>query len=152
MNLNTYNDSYRDAIPPERINSDEVPNGEYQVKIEAADLKVFGGVDQLSFKLRVLEGDCLGRILWKNDRFSADPEKMKFVKADIELCGIQLESFDELESRLKGFSGLELIVNKTTNKAGYANVYFKELLGACGAGELVETDYVVEGETDNLPF
>jgi hypothetical protein len=91
---------------------DVVPDGEYWTVVEdvAMELGKTFSHPHLYWSLRILGPDHYGRILKRV--FVIKPVSVKWLKRDLFLCGLQLESLSDLPDRLEDLSNLKLKVKK----------------------------------------
>jgi hypothetical protein len=135
FNLSQFNDEYTNAAAPER--SAPVPDGKYQVKVEAFELtKAKTGNPMLKFELRVLAGDFTGRAIFKNAVITANT--LQYVKSDLLTLGFA-GKLSELEDPAVRAKLLDLTVQVTLKTKGQddqgrpnTNVYFDRRLELSG--------------------
>jgi hypothetical protein len=91
---------------------DVVPDGEYWTVVEhvAMELGKTFSHPHLYWNLRILGPNHYGRILKRV--FVIKPTSVKWLKRDLFLCGLQLESLADLPDRLEDLSNLKLKVKK----------------------------------------
>ena len=131
VDLSRYDDDYRkakqgDAPPPFR----PVPDGRYQVIVENVELTKTRttGNPMIKWRLRIAGPAMADRILWKN---SVITEKtVPFITKDLTLCGVNMQSLNELQSRLPDLLNLRLEVNKRGRENGPDEVYLEKNLTA----------------------
>ncbi len=105
---------------------EEVPDGKYQVRIEAVRLDSSQkGDPMIKWDLIVISGSQIDRHIFKNSVISA--AAMPFVKADLKTLGMTLTKFSDLSKRLEELLDITLEVTKRT-KGEYTNVYFNRRL------------------------
>mgnify|MGYP000033816469 CR=1 FL=1 len=123
IDLEQFDDEYEKA---EAAESDDVPDGKYQVRIHAVRLnKSQAGNPMLQYELLVVSGQHTDRHIFKNSVIT--PNSMPFFKADLKVMGIQLPKLSELPNHLEGMLDQALEITKKT-KGEYANVYFNKRL------------------------
>ena len=123
IDLTQFDDDFRNETPVERSDMDSVPDGKYQVfivKVELAEAHTTGN-PMLKWTLRILGPKFVNRIMWRNSVFTANT--MKYVKTDLQLCGLDLDKFSELENNLSKLLDVKLEVTKKT-KGENSNIYF----------------------------
>lgn len=134
----------------------EVPDGDYQCKVETAQIKDGKqGLPILHWGLRILSGEHAKRMVFKPQRLI--PESLPYLKADLELLGICPEKISDLEARLPFAldAVVDIRIKNTTRKDGslFQNVYFNRLVRA---GQRAAQTAVPEGFTmipeDVLPW
>lgn len=134
----------------------EVPDGDYQCKVETAQIKDGKqGLPILHWGLRILSGEYAKRMVFKPQRLI--PEALPYLKADLELLGICPEKISDLEARLPFAldAVVDIRIKNTTRKDGslFQNVYFNRLVRA---GQRTAQTAVSEGFTmipeDDLPW
>ena len=134
----------------------EVPDGDYQCKVETAQIKDGKqGLPILHWGLRILSGEYAKRMVFKPQCLI--PEALPYLKADLELLGICPEKISDLEARLPFAldAVVDIRIKNTTRKDGslFQNVYFNRLVRA---GQRTAQTTVPEGFTmipeDDLPW
>ena len=140
----------------------EVPEGDYQCKVESAQIKDGKqGQPILHWGLRILSGEYAKRMVFKPQRLI--PEALPYLKADLELLGICPEKISDLEARLPFAldAVVDIRIKNTTLRDGspFQNVYFNRLVrpgrqtaqatvGAENEGFTMITDDDLPWETD----
>ena len=101
---------------------DSIPPGKYQVKIDRIELKTSKNNNlMLCYALKILNGNYVGRFLFKNSIITNDT--IKWLKQDISICNIKISKLSELQSHLQDFLDIKLEVTKKIN-GEYENIYF----------------------------
>ena len=119
VDLSEFDDDFSSAEAP---SFDEVPDGKYQVRIDAVRLdRSQKGDPMLKWDLVVLSGQHTGRHIFKNAVITQ--ASLPFVKGDLKTLGLELPKFSELPNHLESLLDLTLEVTKRT-KGEYTNVYF----------------------------
>ena len=104
---------------------DEVPDGKYQVKVEMVELaRTQNGAPMLKWHLRVLGPQHRGRMMFRNNVMASN-ENIKFLKADLLACGLELGKLSDLPGRLGELLDVALEVTRKT-RGEYANVYLNK--------------------------
>jgi len=104
---------------------DEVPDGKYQIKVEKVELtRTQNGAPMLKWHLRVLGPQHRGRMMFRNNVMASN-ENIKFLKADLLACGLELGKLSDLPGRLGELLDVALEVTKKT-RGEYANVYLNK--------------------------
>jgi hypothetical protein len=75
----------------------------------------------LKWMLRIQGPAHQGRVLWKNRVISQG--SLKWVNAELSICGLEAEPFSDLPKLLPALLGIELQVVKRTNN-GFEDIYF----------------------------
>jgi hypothetical protein len=110
----------------EAADTDELPDGKYQVRIHGVRLdKTMNGAPMIKYDLLVISGTHEGRHLFKNSVIS--PSSLPFFKADLKILGVQLQKLSDLPDHLIHMLDITLEATKKT-KGEYANVYFNKKL------------------------
>lgn len=123
VDLTQFDDDFEKA---EAAQGDDVPDGKYQVRIQAVCLnKSQAGNPMLQYDLLVLFGPHAQRHIFKNSVITQN--SMPFFKADLKVMGIQIPKLSDLPNHLDGMLDLALEVTKKT-KGDYSNVYFNKRL------------------------
>ena len=129
VDLSAFDEEYDQAEAPD---FDEVPDGKYQVKMEAARLaESQKGDPMIKWDLVVISGPLAGRHIFKNSVITA--ASLPFVKGDLKVLGLQLPRFSELPKHLVLVLDKKLQITKRT-KDEYTNVYFNKLLAIPDGG------------------
>ncbi len=123
VDLSAYDDDFDAA---QATDNEEVPDGKYQVRIQAVRLdRSQKGDPMIKWDLVVLSGQHTGRHIFKNSVITQ--ASLPFVKGDLKTLGLQLPKFSELPNHLEPLLDLTLEVTKRT-KGEYTNVYFNRLI------------------------
>jgi len=123
LDLTAFDEEYVQAEAPE---FEEVPDGKYQVRIEAARLAESSkGDPMIKWDLVVISGQHAGRHIFKNAVITT--ASLPFVKGDLKLLGVELPKFSDLPGHLGQVLDKRLQVTKRT-KEEFTNVYFNRLL------------------------
>ncbi len=123
MDLSAFDDDFDSAEAPD---FDEVPDGKYQVRIDAVRLDASQkGDPMIKWDLVVISGTHADRHIFKNSVISA--AAMPFVKGDLKTLGMTLSKFSDLATRLEELLDINLEIAKRT-KGEYTNVYFNRRL------------------------
>ena len=125
VDLSKYDDDYRkakqgDTPPPFR----PVPDGKYQVIVENVELTKTRttGNPMLKWRLRIAGPTLADRILWKSEVITE--RTIPYVTKNLTLCGLSMQSFGELPSRLTDLVNLRLEVTKRGRTEGPDDVFF----------------------------
>lgn len=104
---------------------DDVPDGKYQAKVEKVELvRTQNGAPMLKWHLRVLGPQHRGRMMFRNN-VMASSENIKFLKADLLVCGLELGKLSDLPGRLGELLDVALEVTRKT-RGEFANVYLNK--------------------------
>jgi len=123
VDLTAFDEEYAQAEAPE---FEEVPDGKYQVRIEAARLtESTKGDPMIKWDLVVISGEHAGRHIFKNSVITS--ASLPFVKGDLKVLGVELPKFSDLPGYLEGVLDKKLQVTKRTREE-FTNVYFNRLL------------------------
>jgi len=118
-----------DEADPETSSFEPLPDGTYQVKVDAVELvraKTTGN-RMLKWTLKVISYPHEGRLIWKYNGF--EDEKLGWLKGDLGICGLTLDRLSELPRRLRELLDIPLEVrvrNTTKNGQDYSNCYFNK--------------------------
>jgi hypothetical protein len=131
------------------------PDGKYQVNVEKAEIarSKTDNAPMLKWTLKIIAPNHIGRLMWRYNMLST-PENMKWLKGDLQTCGLQLDKVSNLQSRLIELLDVKLEVTKRT-RGEHENIYFNKKLvlddveGAAGVGH---GGQVAGGFDDGLPF
>jgi hypothetical protein len=129
LDLTVFDEEYQQAEAPE---FEEVPDGKYQVRIEAARLAESSkGDPMIKWDLVVISGQFAGRHIFKNSVITS--ASLPFVKGDLKTLGVQLPRFSDLPNHLEELLDKRLQVTKKT-KDEFSNVYLNKLLAIPDGG------------------
>jgi hypothetical protein len=126
FDLSKWQKDYESA-PAEREERDDVPDGNYQVRVARAEMKESKqGNPMLNWELDILGPRYANRKLWRNNVL-ASAENIKYLKSDLYICGVQLQNLndinrDDVRTKLIGVT-LEVTVK---TKGENRNVYFNK--------------------------
>lgn len=144
IDLSRFNSLYKtesssDAAPVTHI----VPDGRYEVVVAEASLTKSQrtGNPMIRYVLRITGSTFRDRILRKHSAITENT--IRFVRKELDACGMRLERFDDLKNRIHELEGLELEIVKVT-KGEDSNIYFNRTLTARS-----QADGVAD---DDLPF
>ena len=134
MNNNFLKDmdaAWKSAAAKENTEPSELPEGDYQCKVESAQIKENrNGQPVLRWGLRIISGQHAKRMVFKLQRLA--PESLPYLKADLELLRICPELISDLETKLPYAldAVIDVRIKNGTMKDGRAvqNVYFNRLV------------------------
>ena len=144
IDLSRFNTLYRTEVPSDAAPiPNTIPDGRYEVVIAEASLTKSqrSGNPMIRYVLRITGSTFRDRIFRKHSAITENT--LRFVRKELETCGLQLERFADLKSRIHELEGVELEVVRVT-KGEDTNIYFNRSLSAHSAA-----DGVAE---DDLPF
>lgn len=119
VDLTEYDDEYESA---EVADFDEVPDGKYQVRVDAVRLDHSqNGDPMIKWDLIVVAGQHSGRHVFKNSVITQ--ASLPFVKGDMKTLGVSLAKFSDLPNQLESLLDITLEITKRT-RGEYTNVYF----------------------------
>lgn len=123
--LSHLDDAYSET-PLETSDRESIPDGKYTARVTKAMLATSkkSGDPMLKWELTIVAGDYEGRKLFRNNML-ANPENLKFLKKDLNTCGMTLDKLSSLGNRLEELLDLVLEVQKKTN-GEYENVYLNK--------------------------
>lgn len=126
-----------------------IPVGEYRALIADAtlDRNEDTGIVSLVLKLKITAPTSIGRVIYHRNQLVKDPDRIKFVKKDIQTCGVQLEKLSQVGKHLEDFKGRVLEI-KVVHKGKYANAYLNSLVGR--VEDAVEA--ASNNDDDGVPF
>ncbi|HPQ70610.1 MAG TPA: DUF669 domain-containing protein [bacterium] len=124
FDLAALDDDYAAAeVEPNQF--DDLPDGKYQAKVEKVEMgNTQNGAPMLKWQLRVLGPQHRGRMLFRNS-VMASRDNLKYLKADLLLCGLELAKLSDLPNRLNELLDVGLEVTKRT-RGEYSNIYFNK--------------------------
>jgi hypothetical protein len=123
IDLSQFDAGYRTEQAAESSGHDSVPDGKYQVTVEKAELTEAhtSGNPMLKWTLRVIAPQCVNRLIWRNSVITQ--KTLKYLKADLHLCGLDLERLSDLSNNLRRLLDVKLEVTKKT-KGDNENIFF----------------------------
>ena len=129
--LKNMEDAWQGTTAKESPAFADVPEGDYQCKVETAQIKDGKqGQPILHWGLRIVSGEYAKRMVFKPQRLI--PESLPYLKADLELLGICPEKISDLEARLPFAldAVVDIRIKYSTLKDGstFQNVYFNRLV------------------------
>lgn len=129
IDLTQFDDDFRSEIPAERSDTESVPDGKYQVAVEKVEITEAhsSGNPMLKWTLRILAPRHVNRLLWRNSVFTANT--LKYVKTDLQICGLNLEKLSDLPRHLSKLLDVKLEITKKT-KGGNENIYFNSRIAS----------------------
>jgi hypothetical protein len=123
---------------PDGNKFEDIPDGEYVVQLVKAELKKFEktGDKQVSYQLKVMQGDHKGRVVFKNSFLNA--KGMPFFKSEMAFMGLKMTKLADLKDIMETLNPVDpadrilLRIGKAVNKTNpkYSNIYFNEVLSA----------------------
>ncbi|HBY58933.1 MAG TPA: hypothetical protein DEH78_03870 [Solibacterales bacterium] len=136
--LSRFDSAYRQQSPDKPF-YESLPDGVYTVEVADVQLTetMSTGNPMVKWTLRVIDGPHADRLMWKSRVITE--KTLKFVKEDLEFCGVALDKFSDLPSHLGEMQGLRMKVARRT-KGEWTDVYFQSRLNGEDADE------------DDLPF
>ena len=144
IDLSRFNSLYRTETPSDAAPMvHTVPDGRYEVVVAEATLTKSqrSGNPMIRFVLRITGSTFRDRILRKHSAITENT--IRFVRKELETCGLRLEQFADLKNRIHELEGVELEVVKVT-KGEDSNIYFNRAITAQS-----QADGVAD---DDLPF
>jgi len=127
LDLAQLDDAFETAEVEER-EFEAVPDGKYQVNVDQVELTraQTSGNPILKWTLRILAPTHKGRLLWRNN-VMARYENIKWLKQDLNICGLQLQKLSDLPDHLEQLLNIKLEVTKCT-RGENENIYFNRRL------------------------
>ncbi len=120
-----------------------IPDGRYEVVVAEAVLtrSQSSGNPMIRYVLRIIGSTFRDRILRKHSVITE--KSMPYFRRELETCGLRLERFEDLKTRVHELEGIELEVAKVS-KGEDSNIYFNRRLTSH-----TQADGVAD---DDLPF
>jgi hypothetical protein len=144
IDLSRFNTLYRTESSPDAVPmSNLIPDGRYEVVVAEASLTKSqrSGNPMIRYVLRITGSTFRDRILRKHSAITENT--IRFVRKELEICGLRLDKFDDLKARTRELEGVEIEVVKVT-KGEDSNIYFNRAITSRS-----QADGVAE---DDLPF
>jgi hypothetical protein len=148
IDLAQFDEDFAEAEIKER-EFEPVPDGKYQVNVKRVELTRSKTSDtpMLKWSLEVIAPSCQGRILFRNNMIGS-AENIKWLKTDLNTCGLELEKLSELPAHLEELLDINLEITKRT-RGENENIYFnRRLILADGTAEGRSTI----GNEPDIPF
>jgi len=140
IDLSRFNKLYKaEPVTDSAPVSHSIPDGRYEVVVAEASLTKSqrSGNPMIRFVLRITGSTFRDRILRKHSAITENT--LRFVRKELEICGLRLEEFADLKSRVHEIEGVELEVVKVT-KGEDSNIYFNRSLNAQSHADGVADD------------
>lgn len=146
IDLSQFDDDFDRQQTEEREKFERLPDGKYQVTIDKVSLiESSTGCPMLKWTLRILRPRFINRLLWRNSVFTSNT--LRYVKADLQLCGLDLERLSELPNHLQDLLDVKLEITKKT-QGDNERIYFNRRLENTSGTKRYEP----EGANDLVPF
>ena len=128
VDLSRFDGDFAEAPVEEKKEFDPVPDGKYQVNVDKVEITTAktSGNPMLKWTLKIIGPQYIGRLMWRYNMLST-PENMKWLKGDLQTCGLQLDKVSNLQSRLPELLDIKLEVTKRT-RGEHENIYFNKKL------------------------
>jgi len=133
IDLAQFDEPFRQEKPQEAGEYDTIPDGKYQVSVEKVELTEArsSGKPMLKWTLRIVAPQFVNRLLWRN---SVITEKaLKFIKTDLYICGLELETFSDLPNHLYKLLDVKLEITKK-RQGENENIYFNQRIAGGSNG------------------
>jgi hypothetical protein len=123
IDLAQFDDGFQSEATAERGDFEGVPDGKYQVTVEKVELTEAqsSGNPMLKWTLRVIAPKFVDRLMWRNSVITHNT--LKYVKTDLNLCGLTLDKLSDLPKHLSKLLDVKLEVTKKT-KGDNENIFF----------------------------
>ncbi len=144
-----FNTAWGQAEPAESTGG-PVPDGQYNTVIDRALVKQSKRSNRpmLEITLKILGPTHAKRLLWLTHMLDRE-QGYPYLKADLELLGVNIATLTELPDRLEDVIGLRVKVT-VKNKGEFSNIYLNELIEAVDLGGPAGEGGGVD--EDGLPF
>jgi hypothetical protein len=124
---------YKEAFESVTLDNEEVPEGEYRVKVESAISKESkAGNEMVELKFRVLDGKYKNRLIWKHYSLDGEDSIKRFGK-DLLRCGESDLKWSEFKGAVERLLDKELKIAIKINVKGdqrFRNVYIIKKLSS----------------------
>ncbi len=127
FDLTQWDEDYENA-PVEEHDFDNVPDGKYQVVVDKVELTTSKTSDKpmLKWTLKIIAPNHVGRLLWRNNMI-ASPDNIKWLKNDLNTCGLAIKKLSELPENIEKLLDVRLEVTVRT-RGENQNIYFNKLI------------------------
>ncbi|HOP40529.1 MAG TPA: DUF669 domain-containing protein [Geobacteraceae bacterium] len=134
FDLSQWDDEY-DQAPVEDRDFEPVPDGKYQVAVDRVELTTAqtSGKPMLKWALKIIAPNHVGRLLWRNNMI-ASPDNIRWLKNDLNVCGMKLGKLSELPAHLEELLDVKIEVTVRT-RGENQNVYFNRLIDTGKPGD-----------------
>jgi hypothetical protein len=124
IDLEQFDEDFAEAEVEDDREFEQIPDGKYQVNVESVELtrSRTSGNPMLKWTLRIIAPRFRGRLLWRNNMLVTS-ENIKWLKADLQTCGLRLNKLSDLPVHLDKLLDIQLEITKRT-KGDFENVYF----------------------------
>ena len=144
IDLSRFNNLYNAVSTMDAVSmTNSIPDGRYEVVVAEASLTKSqrSGNPMIRYVLRITGSTFRDRILRKHSAITENT--IRFVRKELEICGLRLERFEDLRDRTQELEGIELEVVKVT-KGEDSNIYFNRPITSRSQADGVAAD--------DLPF
>ena len=136
--------------------TDEVPDGVYVVSIHTMEIKTSkAGNLMLAWQLKVIGPSHKGRLIFRQNMISDDPQRLAYLRKDLSTCGIDPGKISTLRDRLELLLDRQLEV-KVVTKGQYRDVYLNRLINApkadAGVTHTLPSETAITNNLDDTPF
>lgn len=109
-----------------------VPDGRYQVVVDRVEITTSktSGNAMLRWGLKIIAPQFVGRLLWRNNML-VTRENIRWLKGDLELCGLKLQKISDLPANLGKLLDVRIEVAKKT-QGEFQNIFFNKRLDLDG--------------------
>jgi len=128
--LSKFQQAYKETNVSDDNNFDELPDGDYVVRVERVELKQSKtGRPMLEWEFVVYDGEFAGRHEWKYNLLDS-VDRIQWLKKDLFRAGLELEDITQLETSLPQLLDrlLEIKIKSRQGNNGqiYRNVYINK--------------------------
>ena len=127
IDLTQFDEDYPEMEVEDR-EFEPVPDGKYQVSVDKVEItrSKTSGNPMLKWCLKIIAPRFIGRLLWRNNMM-VTKDNIRWLKGDLELCGLKLAKLSDLPANLENLLDVMLEVTKRT-RGEFENIYFNRLL------------------------
>lgn len=154
--LKQFQEAYKEADTEDTF--DELPDGEYVVKVERVELKESNsGRPMLEWEFVVQEGEFAGRHEWKYNLLD-NVDRIQWLKKDLFRAGLDLEDITQLEESLPQLLDRKLKITIKTKRVNngnqYRNVYINKQIETASESNAAykNSQLSVTVADDDIPF
>jgi hypothetical protein len=160
MNWKSYLEQFKEAYKNADVSDtfDELPDGEYVVKVERVELKESNsGRPMLEWEFVVQEGEFAGRHEWKYNLLD-NVDRIQWLKKDLFRAGLDLEDITQLEESLPQLLDRKLKITIKTKRVNngnqYRNVYINKQIETASESNAAykNSQLSVTVADDDIPF
>ncbi len=151
FDLSQWDEEYENA-PVEEREFDAIPDGKYQVVVDRVELTASqtSNKPMLKWALKIIAPNHVGRLLWRNNMI-ASPDNIKWLKNDLNTCGLTLKKLSDLPEQLESLLDRKIEVTVRT-RGENQNIYLNKLIdsGKPDSGDGAKLDREMDQQAQEI--